>query len=131
MNKLKVDQMIPAAYTILPECGIVQNGEVENGYRGQIAAFGASIAMGSLLSSIAFFSKQGNSDVDRNKLMQAIFKLVAPNEKQGQLFDYALKHKEPEFQENVLCAAVALKLAMNLYKRIENQKDTLSEGASV
>ena len=80
MNKQKVDQWIPKAYEALATSGIAVNGEVDNGYRGQIAAFGASVAMGSLLSAVAFFSVQGSSAVERQKLMDAIYLLIKPEQ---------------------------------------------------
>ena len=119
MNNRKVDEWIPKAYEALSQCEIAKDGQIVKGYRGQIAAFGASIAMGSLLSAIGFFTAQGNSDVERQKLMQAILTLIDPRYNDT-LFQYALsKRTDPDFKEDVLCAAVALKLAMNLYELVD------------
>lgn len=121
MNKQKIDTWIPKAYQALEYCKIAENGTIDKGYRGQIAAFGASVAMGGLLSAIGFFTAQGNSEVERQKLMQAILALIAPDRKET-LFKYALTRRaDPGFKDDVLCAAVALKLAMNLYELVEKK----------
>ena len=76
MNKARIDRDLRAAYQALDNCGIVEeiNGrkEVDFSFRGQIASFGASVSMGSLLSAIAFFSAQNSAEVARDKLMNAI-----------------------------------------------------------
>jgi hypothetical protein len=83
MNKGKIDELIPKAYDTLREVGIAdKNGQVDQGYSGQIAAFGAAVATGSLLSAVSFFSAQGGSKVDRSLLMDAIYALL-PSEKQN------------------------------------------------
>jgi CRISPR-associated protein Cmr5 len=116
MDKNRIDALIPEAYVALTESGIAKDNQIDAGYRGQIAAFGASIATGSLLAAIGFFSVQGGSDVDRAKLMQAIRLLIAPDENQT-LFAYALPRRQNKaFKRDVLNAAVALKLAMNLFQ---------------
>lgn len=85
MNKSVVERQIPLAYKALEESGIVRGKDgyklVSKGYRGQISAFGASVTMGSLVPAIAFFSKErdgktSEEDVDRTKLMKAVFLLL-------------------------------------------------------
>ncbi len=132
MNKAMIDAMIPRAYEQLAVCKIANNGTVQGTFRGQIAAFGASVAMGSLLSAVAFFSTKGGSTVERPRLMQAIFGLLqVPNEALNetvrkaeasqQLYQYVAGNPDDAaLRERVLCAAVALKLAMNLYTRVDS-----------
>jgi CRISPR-associated protein Cmr5 len=129
MDKRRIDNLIPMAYSALKDSGIAKDGQIDNGYRGQIASFGASVAMGSLLSAIGFFSAKGQSDVDRQRLMEAIRLLIAGDEPED-LFHIAVKkHKDDLFREDVLNAAVALKLAMNLYKLVDKPGDPEAKGA--
>ena len=127
MNKKQIDAWIPKAYTALETVGIAKDKAVEKNYRGQIATFGASVAMGSVISAIAFFSDPGKSDAERPKLLQAMYLLICKDDETSPtLFDYAKKQwgdkvLQAKFTEEVLNAAVALKLAMNLYKLIDKQ----------
>jgi CRISPR-associated protein Cmr5 len=114
MNKRKVDELIPQAYQVLRDVRIAdEQGKVDGKWRGQISSFGASIAQGSLLAAVSFFSAQGGADVDRSKLMEAIKRLL---KKEQPLFKYVEGTDKRKAKEEILNAAVALKLAMNLYE---------------
>ena len=87
MNKNVVARQIPLAYKELETSGIVVKKDeyklIPKGYRGQISAFGAAVTMGSLIPAVAFFSKKSGDqssnseeDVDRTKLMKAVFLLL-------------------------------------------------------
>ena len=122
MNKMKIDELLPDAYKILKDLEIAKDGNILRTYRGQIVTFGASIISGSLLSAIAFFSAKGSSKSDRHLLMEAIHRLlVSDGGKDGKkLFDYALSHDDdPNLEEDIFNAAIALKLAMNLFTPID------------
>lgn len=123
MNKNTVNQEINLAYEALAEAGIAKNGKIEKTFRGQISSFGAAVTMGSLLSAIAFFSQDGASDVSRSKLMDAILivlkKREPANESFQTLFDYAKSLGEERCKEEILNAAIALKLSMNLYELVK------------
>ena len=122
MNKQRIDKWIPTAYDILKECKIANNNQINKGYRSQISAFGAAISMGSLMSAVAFFSKKGQSEVDRPKLMEAIVMLIF-GKKEKNLFEYIRIHNSEQTKEQVLDACIALKLAMNLYELIPSKAD--------
>jgi CRISPR-associated protein Cmr5 len=124
-NKRKVDEYIPPAREILSDCGIADGDTINKTYRGQISSFGAAVSMGSLLSAVAFFSAQGSSSTERQRLMDAIYKLItgaAPAEgNERALFDYVkdrsgTRDLRREAKNEVYNAAIALKLAMNLYE---------------
>ena len=123
MNKNTVDQEIRLAYEALYDAEIVNDGKIEKTYRGQISSFGAAITMGSLLSAIAFFSQDGGSDVSRSNLMKAILivlkKKGLAEESVQTLFDYAKSLGEERCKEEILNAAIALKLSMNLYELVK------------
>ena len=110
MNRNKIDKMIPSAYIALEKAGIAKNGKIDNGFRGQISSFGAAATMGSIESAVCFFSKQGNAELPREKLLSAIQMLLEDN-----LLEYIQKNRGTA-KERILEAAVALKLAMNLYE---------------
>ena len=127
MDKKIINQELQAAYLAIKEFGIV-NGkdEIERRFRSYVSSFGAAITMGSLLPAIAFLGKDDN----RNKVQNAIFKVLKENEKVEEncasLFEYAQKevkkNQEKSCQEEILNATIAVKLAMNLYKWIDNEE---------
>ncbi len=124
MNKKEIDRLIPLAYQALIDCGIAQKDD-EAGYRmaktfrGYIAGFGAALTMGSITSAVAFFSRDSkNTKEPRGLMMKAIYLLLRgemPTE-QDNLLKYVCSNQVPEAQlkEQILNAAIALKLAMNL-----------------
>ena len=127
MNKKKVNDEISTAYDVLDICGIARNGSISKTYRGYISTFGAAITMGSLIAAIAFFSDQGGADKDRSKLMDAIYKVLEDaeitskykgNKQAKDIFELVKdnKNREAELKEDIINAAIAIKLAMNLYK---------------
>lgn len=141
MNKGRIDKDLRAAYQALDKSGIVEDVEgrkvIDFSFRGQIASFGASISMGSLLSAIAFFSAQNSAEVARDKLMNAILFILKADgrakEDCSSLYAYAAERtdgKEKDCREDILNAAIALKLAMNLYprKNVEKKQDKGQEG---
>lgn len=141
MNKKDVNEKIDYAYRALTECKIAENNKIVKTFRGQISSFGAAVEMGSLKPAILFFSEQGGSSVKRTNLMDAIHYILIqcdkeksrmqsskekvsnvkePNSSES-LYQY-IKNKEakgvPEYRlkEDVLSAAIAIKLAMNLFE---------------
>lgn len=122
MNKTRIDQMIPSAYKALSDCGIAKNGKIVKTYRGQISTFGAAISGGSLIAAVAFFSEKGASDTERPALMKAIYSLIIGKDatQKNALFDYVVNQvkagKESACKEDIINAALALKLAMNVYE---------------
>ena len=123
IDKTKIDELIPKAYDALRESKVLNpNGKLDSGYRGQISAFGAAVSTGSVLSAVSFFSKKASgsdhdeqrksNDYDRSKLMDAIAWTI--DDCPGSLYDYVQKDIAAA-KEQVLHAAIALKLAMSLY----------------
>ena len=126
MNKREVDKKIPDAYKVLndvkivkdkDEKGIVIDGKIKRGWRGQIASFGAAVAMGSLLSAVSFFSSQGSAELPRELLIKALESLIKKDNLHEYIMD-SMKEKpshEHIVKEEIMNATIALKLAMNLY----------------
>lgn len=125
MNKQMINQELDSAYRALCETKIADDElQIDKTYRGQIATFGAAIMTGSLLSAIAFFSDDGGSSVHRSKLLEAILFIMKEQKQVEQscssLFDYAKKN-ESIAKEHILNAAIALKLAMNMFILVEKK----------
>ena len=132
MNKRKVDELIPNAYKVLSDVGIAEAREktIDRAWRGQISAFGAAVSTGSLISAVTLFSAQRGASVDRKKIVKAIWQLLNTNESQhnqnektndcpdgGELLSFIKNYEggERKAKEDFINAAIALKLAMNLY----------------
>lgn len=141
---MKIDELIANAIPILKNTGIVKKDEktgeeyILRSFRGQISSFGAAVEMGSLLSAVAFFSKKGGSDTDRQLLMRAIYLLIINDteteidvkSEQSELLLFVIEHRnEPELKKNIIDAAVALKLAMNAYELRDKDDKQKSEGS--
>ena len=136
MDKSVIDQEIEFAYDAIQNCGICnEKHEVLKTYRSQLSSFGAAISMGSLMQAIAFFSEQGNSSVERPKILEAIFEVMKKWKeknnitiKQKHIFEYVRDERKKGndavlvCQNDVVNAAIALKLAMNLYTLVDKSK---------
>lgn len=148
MNKALLDKWIPVAAKAIQECEIVnENNVVQAGFRGQISSFGAAVAMGSLLSAVAAFSDNGSSAVPRANLMKAIFYILKDEfmgNQDGNQDDNQEIEKDSLYRkileesqnastdgkntpvcnkENVLTAAIAIKLALKLYPSEKDSGD--------
>lgn len=136
MNKKEINRLLPIAYDVLEQTEIADtNHKIVKTYRGYISTFGAAVSGGSLLAAIAFFTDQGEADFDRPKLMKALYQLVEPEEQNriGQDFFTFIRGKiqqgrqiaaeeEAVWKEKTINAAIALKLAMNLYTLVKNEE---------
>lgn len=127
MNKTAIDRNLSYAYQGIIDAKISKDGKVNKSYRGQISTLGAAITMGSVKSAVCFFSEKANnnSDVDRSKLLDAIYYVLRNSE------DTKAKYKNVEnlksyvlnadsdkevLKEDIVNAAIAIKLAMNLFE---------------
>ena len=116
MNKQRVNSWIARAAEALVKTGIVENGKINSTFRGQISTFGAAVTMGSLKAATAFFSQQGSASVHRELLLQAMHYVVTGELKApSEVFAYICNHDDVQTRDRFLDAAIALKLAMNLY----------------
>lgn len=127
INKKKVEEYIPRAIKeielIFPECKEKGLPKELNGY---ICSFGASIIQSGLIPAVAFYERKetkGSNEVaeNRKKLMKIIGKLIFSKMSENDLLierlieleDYNSKKNE------VIHSAIALKLAIRLYKQPE------------
>lgn len=135
MNRILIEKYIPLAYKALENnTEICDNGKISGTLKGNIASFGAAIQMGNLLSATAFFSQQGGAQEKRYELLNVICEILKENEDMPRdcatLFDYICDMDKREMAKTkrlVVSAAVAVKLAMNLFeekKTEENQVES-------
>ena len=123
MNKQRVNDWIASAAKALEEVGVVKDGEFNSTFRGQISTFGAAVTMGSLKAAVAFFSQQGNASVHREQLLQAMYCVIKGEIKEPkEIFQYICQNDNVQTRDQFIDAAIALKLAMNLYHRVEEEK---------
>ncbi len=129
MNKNRVNRDLPIAYQALKAVEIAKGTVIKKTYRGQISTFGTAVSMGSMPAAIAFFSEKAagaDNGVDRTLLLRAIEYVLRHREtpvldENTCLFDYAV-NGGISAKEEILTAAIALKLAMNLYELEETKK---------
>lgn len=136
MNKKSIDQMLPQAYQALKDYEIAEDIKgkfvILKTNRSHISSFGAAISEGSLLAAIAFFSKNGGAAGNREGILDCIKSLIPDAVNEKNLFDYVTKigqGREKEAKENILNAAIALKLAMNLYQLVTPEEYEKLKGA--
>lgn len=147
-NKRKIDEYIPKAINSLSKNEkIVINGKIKSGFAGQIATFSVAVSTGSLLSAVAFFSENKKSTVERQELMNVIYEIITgenvrekeANNSDSVLLSYVKKKYEQthsqkgdasslldygQFQQDILNAAIAVKLAINFFpKEKENESE--------
>lgn len=122
MNKNRINNWILPAQEAIKDNGMVEHGVVNKTYRGQISAFGAAVVMGSLKSAIAFFSDPEKASVDRTKLIKAMYQLITEkaNAQPGEIFQYVCDHDGYATEELFTDASVAIKLALNFYKLVDD-----------
>lgn len=135
MNRILIEKYIPLAYKALNNnTEICDNGKISGTLKGNIASFGAAIQMGNLLSATAFFSQQGGAQEKRYELLNVICEILKENgdmpRERATLFDHICDMDKREMAKTkrlVVSAAVAVKLAMNLFeekKTEENQAES-------
>lgn len=117
---MKEDKYLVAAIKYLknkPD-GIFSGNKVQKEFPGYIASFGSAIIQSGLLPSVALFSQQGGQGKNKIPLMNAIFELVKKTEDQQRNFlDLALANKDnKQFEQEVIRAAISLKLAMRTFE---------------
>ncbi len=126
-NKGKIDEYIPKAYEALTECKIAnENKCIVRTFRGYISSFGAAIAMGSLKSAIAYFSK----DEKKRSLLNVLYYVLNGKTCEDKPFndEILLNSNESDVAEkgnDIYNAAIAVKLAMNMYEPIKESSQNV------
>jgi len=134
MNKNKVDKMIMMAYEKLQEQQFIKGGKIPKECQSRLASFGAAIATKSLLASISAYIKTSDNDnakdahgteiiaiiwdimrkcnkeLTEDSLIKCVEGLLEAKNDTTHLYELKMQIKD---------AAVAVKLAMNFFERIE------------
>lgn len=128
MNKRKVEKLIPIAIECIEKTKliIVKENKIPKEFNGYISNFGASIIQSGLMATVAFFeAKDTKSNQDRGKLTKLILNVINKEKDRNfeidekiNLLDYILKNKSKKniVKEEVINAAIAIKLAMRVFE---------------
>ena len=131
MNQERINRMIPVAIQKIKEAKLDDNKDLlvkENGeellpsnYSSYMDSFGISVRMSGLLQTVAFYEK----DEKRKPINKLLLEVLAENDeslKGKELLSVVCeKIKDPteyrKFEERVIEAAIAYKLAMKTFKK--------------
>lgn len=122
MNKKEVDNLIPLAYEVL------KKEPISKTLQSYFSTFGSALSTGSLLATVCFFNQEGGSMAGKNKVNIYIYQVLKKANKinENNLTDYILnsmsKNEEYKAKENCLNAAIAIKLAINLFDIKKDQR---------
>ncbi|UCN01256.1 type III-B CRISPR module-associated protein Cmr5 [Sulfurimonas sp. SWIR-19] len=113
MSKKNIESFIAKAITILQS--EFKNGEIPSAYNGYISSFGASVIQSGLKATIALFeNKNASTKEDKNYLLKLIAKVLEIKEKN--LMTYVLENDNNITKQQILDAAVALKLSIRTFQ---------------
>lgn len=121
MNKKQVNEYIDYAYAALKDSNIVADNKLTGNYRAQISSFGAAIIMGNVKTAVAYFCKAE----DKKEVVKVVYRTLNKNSVSSkvegpELFNDIVKNKYSK--NDVLEAAVAVKLAMNLFENFSQEE---------
>ena len=107
----RIEAYIPKALEAIETLSISsKDGKVAKQFNGYISSFGASIRQAGLLATSLFYGEKGGAEEERQKVVQAIEKIIGKSIQQN-IEDKNLKSEVED-------AAVALKLAIRTYKLV-------------
>jgi len=123
------EELIRTAIKAIELREIVEKGQYKRQYNGYIASFGAAIIQSGLLPAVIFFENDdANSEEKKIKVIKALvfvlkehYKLEIGTQK---FSEYLLQggNNTPELLNKVNRAAAALKLALRMFKKKEDEK---------
>lgn len=121
MDKNRINRLLPIAVEVIKK---ELSEPIPNEFRGYIASFGAAVTMGSLPAAVAYYSAASkNAKEDRTKLPVMIFEVLKGENAAitvDTLFEYVTSFKNDNeslaIKEDVLHAAIAIKLGLNLFE---------------
>lgn len=111
---------VESAIRAIQSTGIATpRGFVPSEFNGYISSFGAAIVQSGLLPAVIFFEDAGRASQDRTLLMEAISQMMAIST--PKLSTYLLQPgtNQTNARQEVLRAAVALKLALRTFKLVK------------
>ena len=133
MDKNRINKLLPIAVEVIKN---KLSEPIPNEFRGYIASFGAAVTMGSLPAAVAYYSAASKNDKeDRTKLPVMILEVLKGENAAitvDTLFEYVTSFKNDNesfaIKEDVLHAAIAIKLGLNLFEiESKDKKDKEDE----
>jgi hypothetical protein len=133
MDKNRINKLLPIAVEVIKN---KLSEPIPNEFRGYIASFGAAVTMGSLPAAVAYYSAASkNAKEDRTKLPVMILEVLKGENAAitvDTLFEYVTSFKNDNesfaIKEDVLHAAIAIKLGLNLFEiESKDKKDKEDE----
>jgi len=146
MNKHIVDKMLTSAHEYLLSSNKFINSPSKGTYRGYAAAFGAAVIMSGYGAAASFYVKKsgegqkGDSSgpqEDRTVITMGILEIIrkvnSDTDNYSSLYDYIEKKRDGNIipvsvKEDIESAAIALKLAMNLFNLDNDKKKDENKG---
>ena len=131
MDKNRINRLLPIAVEVIKK---ELSEPIPNEFRGYIASFGAAVTMGRFPAAVAYYSAASkNAKEDRTKLPVMIFEVLKGENAAitvDTLFEYVTSFKNDNeslaIKEDVLHAAIAIKLGLNLFE-IESKDKKVKE----
>ena len=131
MDKNRINRLLPIAVEVIKN---KLSEPIPNEFRGYIASFGAAVTMGSLPAAVAYYSAASkNAKEDRTKLPVMILEVLKGENTAitvDTLFEYVTSAENDNesfaIKEDVLHAAIAIKLGLNLFE-IESKDKKVKE----
>ncbi len=124
------NELIKVASTALFDSKIVDdNGEYNSCFKSYISSFGAAVVQSGLLPAVIFFGNIGDTQADKTSVINAIVYILKAtrglNITDNNLAAYIInnnKYTDNQFLKQVTSAAVALKLALRMYKPLSRNE---------
>ena len=131
MDKNRINKLLPIAVEVIKN---KLSEPIPNEFRGYIASFGAAVTMGSLPAAVAYYSAASkNAKEDRTKLPVMILEGLKKENRaitETTVVEYVTSFKNDNesfaIKEDVLHAAIAIKLGLNLFE-IESKDKKVKE----
>lgn len=125
----QIEQDIPCAIAALQKYKVVEANEYAKAFNGYIASFGASVIQSGLMPTVVFYSSDSGAEENRSQLLSVICEMLAPHPTGG---DYLPNHlysvvsqagDSQALQQKILQKAIAIKLALRLFKKKGKDND--------
>ena len=135
ISKKKLDDLIPLAINIINSLGFKKTDEsISKTYHGYFSCFGADMINSSPLAAAIFSEESNKQESDSNSgtkedrtlvplaILNLLKKRFDPNNNDEKLSDYIISKSTrgvlPSiYVENILAAAIALKIALRTFKK--------------
>ncbi len=129
MNRRFIDMMIPEAIKSIEKHKIATDGAVPSAFNGYISSFATSVVQAGIRQSVIFFcDENAKTKESRTSIMMVLQDILQTGKKmpdEESLVNYvntAGTDKLHQFKLDILDAAVACKMALRTFKKVETKK---------